>query len=366
MIRTYLPLFSVVVQALFPSMVFCSPEPKAPITIGAIASLSGPAAEQGKNWLEGAQLAIKDLNKRGIDAKLIVEDDQTNPAKVHAAFEKLVSHDHVRGVLGGTWDFLAEAASPLALRHTIPFITPTNPVEILSQEAKNNPWFFTTGLSMRATEKAFKEVLGSLHPKRVALVAPNVPFGVMHNDLLEKLAPSFGFSILERVDFEFEGYHTTLRNLAARLATKKPDLIFCLSDYTALELFWKEVRRHKINPWLLTTQHLDEAVKLSGTPSLWDKAVGIYPKIESESFATQFHTEFGHAPKVYAAEGYDAALFLVQALRENISLSTQPFSLEGVSGKLSGGGGKTEITSTQAIALSVLPNGTLSLFQGER
>mgnify|MGYP005700136941 FL=1 len=86
------------------------------IKIGAIASLTGPAAEQGKNWVDGATLAVKALEKQGISIEFIVEDDASKPAQVHTAFNKLVSIDQVQGVIGGTWDFLAEAANPLSLK----------------------------------------------------------------------------------------------------------------------------------------------------------------------------------------------------------------------------------------------------------
>ncbi len=363
MIHPYFFLLVLLFSILCPTVVYSAPNSSStPITIGAVVSLSGPAAEQGKNWLEGTQLAVKELSQQGIKTKLIIEDDQTNPAKVHAAFEKLVMHDKVQGIIGGTWDFLAEAASPLSLRHKIPFITPTNPIEILSKETKSNPWFFTTGLSMRATRDALQEVLRSLKPERAALIAPNVPFGVIHSDLIEELAPSLGIEIIERVDFEYEGYQSTLRTLAARLANKTPDLIFCLTDYAALEMFWKEVRRLKANPWLLTTQHLDEAVKLSGTPSLWEKAIGIYPKVESKSFASRFEAEYGHTPKVYAAEGYDAALFLIKALNDKVQLSTEPYTTQGATGRLHGGKGKTDIATTVATALRASESGTLRPF----
>jgi branched-chain amino acid transport system substrate-binding protein len=87
------------------------------IRIGAIASLTGAAGEQGTNWVQGATLAIEEANAAGTEAVLSVEDDQTQPAKVVSGLNKLIQVNRVQAVIGGTWDFLAEAAFPVAIKN---------------------------------------------------------------------------------------------------------------------------------------------------------------------------------------------------------------------------------------------------------
>jgi ABC-type branched-subunit amino acid transport system substrate-binding protein len=91
--------------------------------LGAIVSLTGDAARNGRNWLEGAQLAIDELQAEGRQISLVVEDDGTVPARVATSFVKLATVDRVGGIIGGTWDFLAETAYPLAKQYRVPFIT---------------------------------------------------------------------------------------------------------------------------------------------------------------------------------------------------------------------------------------------------
>ncbi|RME57718.1 MAG: amino acid ABC transporter substrate-binding protein, partial [Candidatus Dadabacteria bacterium] len=126
---------------------------EAVLKIGAIASLSGAASRQGKNWLRCAKIAVEEINKKAekVRIKLISEDDQTNAGKAVSAFLKLKDFNGVRAIIGGTWDFLAEPLYPLARRYKIFFLTPTNPVEIMSKDALNNPYVFTNGLSLAAT-----------------------------------------------------------------------------------------------------------------------------------------------------------------------------------------------------------------------
>lgn len=61
-------------------------------------------------------------------------------------------------------------------------------------------------------------------------------------------------------------------------------------------------------------------------------AYGIYPKLPSEAFVAKFTKKFGHAPKVYADFGYDAAMFLIRARKAKVAFGapTASFEYEGV------------------------------------
>jgi branched-chain amino acid transport system substrate-binding protein len=336
------------------------------IKLGLVVSLTGPAAEQGKNWLTGAELARTVLRKEGIDLKLLVEDDHTQPARAVSAFKKLVELDKVDGVIGGTWDYLAEVTEVMVRRARIPYVTPTNPVEILSEAAQSNPWFFTNGLSIGSTLKAIQHAFDKLKVSSIAIIVPNVPFGVVHADAIEDLVKQQGVKVLLREDFDLSAYQIVLRALALKVSELKPDAVFCIAEYGALAQFNKEFRLRGSDAWLITTQHLDEAVRLSGNPLSWKKSIGIYPKATDKVFIDLFKEQYKEAPKVYAAEGFDAALFLARALAAKVDISKSVFSTLGSRGKLSSEPGKTEIAYYEASALSVSRAGRLVPFAGSR
>lgn len=171
----------VIIALLFSSPLSVAETPsKSSISIGAIASLTGPAAEQGQNWLNGAKLAAKELYRRDkILVQLHVEDDASRAAIVPLAFQRLVSSHKVKGIIGGTWDYLAGAASPISKNLQIPFITPTNPIEVIETTTAGNPWYFTNGLSIHATEEVMRKVVSHLGAKSVASIVVNVDFGLL-------------------------------------------------------------------------------------------------------------------------------------------------------------------------------------------
>ena len=306
------------------------------IKIGLVASLTGPAGEQGKNWVEGAELAVDDLKARGIKVRLLVEDDQTEPAKAASAFNKLALLERVQGVVGGTWDYLAETLYPLALQRKIPFITPTNPEEVLSAEAKTNPYIFTNGLSLKAVGESAREFFTQGRYKSVGIVYPNLPYGTVQADLVEQIAKELSMEVLFRYEFPVSApMGDNVRLAALRIQERIPDITFTVLDYNGIDLITKEFARLKINPAIIETQHLDQAFQFSKDPSRYRAAYGIYPRVTDEAFNNRFAAKFGYPPKVFAAHGYDAVTFLAESIAKGIDVAnpSTAFSYHGVTGE---------------------------------
>jgi branched-chain amino acid transport system substrate-binding protein len=346
----------VIIAFLFSSPLSVAETPsKSSISIGAIASLTGPAAEQGQNWLNGAKLAAKELYQReNIHVTLHAEDDASRAASVPIAFQRLVTSHKVQGIIGGTWSYLAGAASPVSKSLKVPFITPTNPIEVIEAIAGGNPWFFTNGLSIHATEEAMRKVVNHLGATSVASIVVNVDFGILHAEALKRIATAEGLDIFAQSTFEISGSSETLKLFALRVAKSNPGIVLCVADYPGLAAFVKEARRLGYRGTILTTQHLDEAAKLYAQPDAWSDVIGIYPAPASASFKEAYIKEYGSSPKVYAAEGYDALLFLARALSQSVDLSAAPFQTEGVAGPLRSLPGNPEISHSAAVPMVVV------------
>lgn len=76
------------------------------IKIGMVAPLTGPIADAGRYGVQGAKLAVEEVNKAGgvlgRQLELVVEDDQSlNPATV-LAFAKLSDDKDIVAFLGPT------------------------------------------------------------------------------------------------------------------------------------------------------------------------------------------------------------------------------------------------------------------------
>jgi ABC-type branched-subunit amino acid transport system substrate-binding protein len=300
------------------------PTDKNQISIGAIASLSGAAGEQGKNWVQGAELAIHQANSNGANDKtfaLIVEDDQTQPAKVVAAMSKLAQVNQVVGVIGGTWDFLGEAAYPLAEKFKIPFITPSNPVEVISSAAKSSGYVFSTGMSLAAMKNALSDFIDSENIKgrftgNIAIVFPDLPFGTRQAEMVREVIKEK--KLLLSFEYAFPPaslMSDTVKLAAQKILTEKPDLTYMVIDYNGLDLVTKEFTAQKIQPKVMTTQHLDQAFSFSKDPSRYKNIFALYPLAPSLGFEEAYQDYFKTPPRVYGYEGYLAANFLINVAK---------------------------------------------------
>jgi branched-chain amino acid transport system substrate-binding protein len=88
------------------------------IVIGAVWSLTGPAALYGTSQRNAADLAVAEINASGRlggrTIRLITEDDRSTQEGALAAVDKLTSRDRAVAILGPTLSNSAKAANPIA------------------------------------------------------------------------------------------------------------------------------------------------------------------------------------------------------------------------------------------------------------
>ncbi len=101
-------------------------EGQAPIRVGMTVGLSGAYSVPARAQLEGVQMWVSDINKRGAllgrKVKLVYYDDHSDPATSARLYEKLISEDHVDLLIGPYGSDLTLAASDVAARHRMPMV----------------------------------------------------------------------------------------------------------------------------------------------------------------------------------------------------------------------------------------------------
>lgn len=91
-------------------------------TIGAILPLSGKYKQMGYRTLRGIQLALN-LHQGSSTFKLAIIDSEGNPDLARRGVERLVSEDHVVGIIGGVLGRTAQAAAIKCQEFGVPCIT---------------------------------------------------------------------------------------------------------------------------------------------------------------------------------------------------------------------------------------------------
>ena len=150
-----------------------------PIKIGMIAPLTGPIADAGRYGVQGAKLALEEVNKAGgvlgRQLELVIEDDQSlNPSTV-LAFSKLTDDKDIIAFLGPTRSTQIQSIAPSVKQAGRPvMIGGTDPSLTLA----GNPWFSRFRPNDTYTARVMSDYgLNKLGKKKWAIVHATDAFG---------------------------------------------------------------------------------------------------------------------------------------------------------------------------------------------
>ena len=118
------------------------------IRIGALFELTGAVANYGKSSLNGAQMAVDEINgKGGINGKkirLVSADNKSEPSEAGNQATKLITKDKVAVIVGPCTSGSTAAASPVVRGSKVPLISPsaTAPGITVDDKGKVRPYIF--------------------------------------------------------------------------------------------------------------------------------------------------------------------------------------------------------------------------------
>ena len=137
-----------------------SAQSPAPIKVGAVLSVTGPAAFLGDPQLKTLQLYVERLNAQGgvLGRKLefVHYDDGGEAGKANNLTKRLLESDKVDLIIGGTTTGATMAMAPLVEKASIPFVSLAGGVVVVAPVKK---WLFKTPHTDRmAAEKVFADM----------------------------------------------------------------------------------------------------------------------------------------------------------------------------------------------------------------
>jgi branched-chain amino acid transport system substrate-binding protein len=111
------------------SMAPCASEASGPIKVAVIMSQTGIAIDQNKPAIEGARLAVDEINSRGgvlgRPMEMILIDNQSSPLRSKIAAQEAVNRN-VTAVIGSIWSSHTMAIATVLQKAKIPMITPSS------------------------------------------------------------------------------------------------------------------------------------------------------------------------------------------------------------------------------------------------
>ena len=300
-----------------------------PIKIGMVAPLTGPIADAGRYGVQGAKLAVEEVNKAGgvlgRPLELVIEDDQSlNPSTV-LAFSKLADDKDIVAFLGPTRSTQIQSIAPSVQQAGRPMmIGGTDPSLTLS----GNPWFFRFRPNDTYTARVMSDYgLNKLGKKKWAIVHATDAFGTKAKTLFAEALKRQGVEPVM-----VEGQPNNSPDYTAVALAVKQSGADVLATFITFEpdvaIFARQLRQLGVNivwlgsPSITTTT----ARKLAGATLYGTFAVAdFHPEAspEARSFAEKYLASYKTTPDFFASWPYDAIHVLAQAITKAGSIEPQ-------------------------------------------
>lgn len=343
------------------------------IVLGQSAALSGPAAQLGIQFQQGAKLWFEQVNAQGgIGGKLIelrALDDGYEPERCAANTQKLIAED-VHALFGYIGTPTALAALPLASRAQVPFIAPFTGALALREPF--NRLVFHLRASYHDETALIVRQLTNLGLKKIAVFYQNDAYGKTGLDGVTQALDKLGLKPVAAATVERNSV-----DVAAAVRTINaagPDAVVQISAYKSCAAYIRAARAAGYggtfyNVSFVGTQALADELGKDGAGVVISQVVpSPYSPVRpiAREFAEAVRRAGGEMQANFSSmEGYLAARVVTEGLRRAGSrLGTRDGLVQGIEaiGSQNWGGFAVNFSPTQHVASSFVE---LSMLTGD-
>jgi branched-chain amino acid transport system substrate-binding protein len=288
------------------------------VKVGVMVTLSGPSAVLGQQARDGFNLAVKTLGGKlgGLDAEVIVVDDELKPDVAVGKVKGLLERDQVQFVVGPIFSNVLQAIHKPVIDSNAFLVSPNAGTSNFAG-AQCHPNFFVTSYQNDQNHEVLGKYAQDKGYKKLFLMAPNYQAG---RDALAGVKRHFKGEIaaeiytpLGQLDFSAE---------LAQIAAAKPDALFTfMPGGMGVNL----VRQYRQAGLADTVPFLSAfTVDESTLPAQKEAALGFFgganwaPDMknpQNEAFVKAYEAAYNSVPGTYAMQAYDAAMLIDSAIK---------------------------------------------------
>ena len=309
------------------------------IKIGGLLETSGFIASLGQPGLDGAQLAVDQVNAAGgINGRkvaLVNVNSESDNTKTVSGAKRLLEQDQVVAIIGPMSSGSVFAVADTVERAKIPMIA-NGASRGIVQPPENRKFMFLAPLTDVVVQSVMFKDMQAKGIKRIAILNSDVAFGTSGRDSLEKAAGQYGIAIVAKetfgnADTDMTPQLTKIRATDAEatvLWATGPGLAISAKNHRALGIKTPLYLAHSANDFNFLRLAGDAAngvllpsSKIYVTDSL---PAGDPQKPVVERFVREYEKKYGKPPATFAGNGYDAAMMIMDAIRK---VGTDPAKL---------------------------------------
>ena len=296
---------------------------KPQIVIGGIFELSGPDSVFGQGNYQGAQLAIQNINAaggiNGKPVKMIVSDDQSDPATAVAAVRRDISSDHVSIILGPVFSPVALAVAQAAQSLKTVFYTPGSAAPQLTQPYQK--YVFAPNQTQAVGSAAIAELVHSMGLKKIGFLEETDSYGQETLPGLKTSLAQYGLSVANIQTISSDATDATSQMVAFKQAGDQA-VISAVTTSPAIASVKAEAQQN-INIPIFTygggsAPTIDAIVEADKSLSYYaDSPLGCYVGDScTQSLLTQFKSKFNVSdPNEFTLAGYEYDVALLNGIK---------------------------------------------------
>jgi branched-chain amino acid transport system substrate-binding protein len=319
------------------------------IRIGWVSPLTGVCADDGHQMLDGANMAIKEINDAGgINGKkleLVPQDDKSDPKEAANIATKFTADSSIAAVLGNYNSSCDLAGAPIYDQAMVPMINYGSSPVFTTQD---NPYLFRVAVTDAFQGSFVSQWMFDEGHKNVAILYENDDFGNGLKDVVSNKVAQLGGKVVGKWSYDL-GATKDYTPMLTDIKGSGADALFIGGLYTEGALICEQEKQLGINLPVYSTDGLyeDDLIKLGGSAVEGVKVSGLFlptstdPKVTA--FVQAYKAAYNTVPGTYSALGYDGTKLLAQAitavgtdhqkLQTYLANMPQPFS--GVTGTFS-------------------------------
>lgn len=296
--------------------------------VGLFIPLTGSHATSGSDALNGAKLAVDEINEQGgvleHPVNLIVKDTESRTEQVASLVGEMIDMEKVVALIGEITTDRTLAAAPIAQERGIPLITPSATDEKITAVGD---YVFRVCYTDAFQAAMMTKFARSLEVDRVAMLFDgDNPYGTSLSSAFKVDFVKQGGSIVAEETFRAGDVDYATQLNAIKL--KNPEIVFLPSYFAEAAVIIKQARQLGIEAPFLGTDGWDSSdlLKFAGQAAnncyFASHFSSEHLSDRAKSFNEAYRARFQAAPPTIAALTYDAIWLLVDALKRGGSTTS--------------------------------------------
>ncbi|QWV95451.1 ABC transporter substrate-binding protein [Geomonas oryzisoli] len=302
----------------------------APIKIGGLFAVTGPASFLGEPEKNTLELLVKEINaKGGINGskiELFIYDTGGDATKAVQLANKLIKNDKVAAIVGPSTTGESMAVISIAEKEQIPLVSCAAGIKITDPVRK---WVFKTPANDHVAAEKILIQAEKLKQKNIALITVSDSFGSSGREQLKQMATKRGFRVV--ADEVYSPKDTDMTAQLTKIKAAKPDAIICWGTNPGPAIITRNIQQLGIKTpvyqshgvaskkyiELATAQAAEGIVLPAGKLAVFDLLKPTDPQAKLlKDYNTDYKKNYGVEASTFGGYAYDGFQLIAAAIKK--------------------------------------------------